>query len=457
MDNDSSMSAESLFSNPAYVDTPTSLEDEAQAVLRILAQIVDILKPRSLVEVGPGHGHWCRAAAVLGLEGVSGFEGTCEPCSSAAVDGSKLPGERLVFTRRFDLVVALGLALDISPEERKALIGHLCHAGDMVLFSSPDPLGSMAGGQTHWPEYWAAAFREKNYRCFDIFGRQPSLREEPDRLKRYAFLYARYGSEAANRLAPWSADGLILSSYPPEAVLTLMAKTEVIAADQIEAHDRYYREDLKSVERAPASGFLAPDASAAQSDERGRIRADAMAPIERRAGMIIGQRIGYDLGFGKALQIERTARMVEDQAQHAQDIAELEDELNRLSAIVNGLNASPILRALSAKIRQAGGPATAEQFKRARLERQHQRQIDIIRASNQFDSDWYLDCNPDIKERGLDPIRHYVEFGANEEREPTPSFDAKAYIHAHPYITALNDLPFVHYIRGLALNREHGD
>src|SRR5262249_30587188 len=42
--------------------------------------------------------------------------------------------------------------------------------------------------------------------------------------------------------------------------------------------------------------------------------------------------------------------------------------------------------------------------------------------SGLFDRNWYLVNNPDVAQSGLDPIKHYVRYGAREGRDPSASF-----------------------------------
>jgi hypothetical protein len=42
----------------------------------------------------------------------------------------------------------------------------------------------------------------------------------------------------------------------------------------------------------------------------------------------------------------------------------------------------------------------------------------VLRESGLFDPDWYLAENEDVAKAGIDPLLHYVEFGANENRAP---------------------------------------
>ena len=51
-----------------------------------------------------------------------------------------------------------------------------------------------------------------------------------------------------------------------------------------------------------------------------------------------------------------------------------------------------------------------------------------IEASGLFDARWYLDEYADVAAAGLDPLHHYLQFGAAEGRLPGPDFDPTFYI-----------------------------
>ena len=49
-----------------------------------------------------------------------------------------------------------------------------------------------------------------------------------------------------------------------------------------------------------------------------------------------------------------------------------------------------------------------------------------------FDAEWYLLENPDVAEAKVDPLVHYLRWGANEGRAPHPLFDPKFYLKTYP-------------------------
>ncbi|GAB3343661.1 glycosyltransferase [Marilutibacter aestuarii] len=69
----------------------------------------------------------------------------------------------------------------------------------------------------------------------------------------------------------------------------------------------------------------------------------------------------------------------------------------------------------------------------------------LVRVDGVFDEAFYLSTNADVAETGQDPIRHYLQHGATEGRNPNPFFDTIYYRDRHMGDgDALN--PLVHYI-----------
>src|SRR5690606_5783129 len=72
--------------------------------------------------------------------------------------------------------------------------------------------------------------------------------------------------------------------------------------------------------------------------------------------------------------------------------------------------------------------------------------IAYIHASNKFDSDWYLSRYQDVAAAGLDPITHYVLYGAAEGRDPSGDFSTNFYLQNNPDVKASGINPFRHYL-----------
>ncbi|MGB1560683.1 MAG: glycosyltransferase [Sinimarinibacterium flocculans] len=88
-------------------------------------------------------------------------------------------------------------------------------------------------------------------------------------------------------------------------------------------------------------------------------------------------------------------------------------------------------------------PTMTARLRRLREERGALR---CIRESGLFDRDYYLDRYPDVRQSGVDPVRHYLRHGAGEGRNPSARFDSAAYLAAYPDVAAAGANPLVHYI-----------
>lgn len=70
----------------------------------------------------------------------------------------------------------------------------------------------------------------------------------------------------------------------------------------------------------------------------------------------------------------------------------------------------------------------------------------LVRDSQYFDEEFYLRKNPDVKDSNMNPIEHYLLYGAYEGRDPSPNFSTVEYVMEHPEITESNLNPLVHKI-----------
>lgn len=76
--------------------------------------------------------------------------------------------------------------------------------------------------------------------------------------------------------------------------------------------------------------------------------------------------------------------------------------------------------------------------------------IRIIYESGIFDTEWYLESNPDVKESGESAIVHFYYHGVKEGRNPSYLFDLNWYLENNPDVREAGVNPLLHYI-------EHGE
>ncbi len=150
---------------------------------------------------------------------------------------------------------------------------------------------------------------------------------------------------------------------------------------------------------------------------------------------------------------------VRTQAEHEKNIGKLRSELavtksnvgTRHSELAQMTN---LLMQAEAKLQQAEGARIAAEACQADLnvilavlmplrrsrrfwqskETRLQREIEAVRRTGLFDADWYLRTNSDVKEAGMDALKHYVLFGLAEGRPPRDPIPDSG-IHDHNLIS----------------------
>jgi hypothetical protein len=70
-----------------------------------------------------------------------------------------------------------------------------------------------------------------------------------------------------------------------------------------------------------------------------------------------------------------------------------------------------------------------------------------LEQSGLFDLQYYLENNSDIRDSGVDPLRHYLLHGGFEGRKPCDHFDSRFYLERYPDVTVCGMNPLLHYIR----------
>src|SRR5258705_6828856 len=84
---------------------------------------------------------------------------------------------------------------------------------------------------------------------------------------------------------------------------------------------------------------------------------------------------------------------------------------------------------------------------------------EAIRKSGLFDPEHYIKAYPDVAERNVDPLVHYLEEGAREGRDPHPGFDTAFYLEQCKHRGEEPANPLLHYLligaaRGFKIKRD---
>jgi SAM-dependent methyltransferase len=162
------------YTRAFYVEQDAMARRSAETVVPLVIELVD---PRSVVDVGCGSGAWLAAFFACGVEDILGVESEDVPADVLTIPAARVLRHDLrrplAINRRFDLVVCLEVAEHLPVEAGDDLISSLTSLGSLVLFSAAIP---HQGGASHineqWPEFWAETFSRRGYVAVDCLRRK---------------------------------------------------------------------------------------------------------------------------------------------------------------------------------------------------------------------------------------------------------------------------------------------
>ncbi|WP_051316175.1 methyltransferase domain-containing protein [Algoriphagus vanfongensis] len=141
----------------------------------ILPLVLDLINPKSVLDVGCGIGTWLSVAKDSGILDLLGVDG--DYVDRALLSKYLMESEfeshdltqPLELGRKYDLCICLEVAEHIPEYAANTLVDSLKKYSDVILFSAAIP---GQGGQNHlnekWPAYWAEKFSKNGYVFLDI-------------------------------------------------------------------------------------------------------------------------------------------------------------------------------------------------------------------------------------------------------------------------------------------------
>ena len=141
--------------------------------LEILPIIFEIVKPKSIIDIGCGNGSWLNAAKSLGVTNVQGVDGIQVEVEELLIEKKEFLkhdlSKSLNLKKTYDLAISLEVAEHLTETAAETIIETLCTHSGVVLFSAAIP---DQGGDHHyneqWPDYWQSIFKKQDYLAFDI-------------------------------------------------------------------------------------------------------------------------------------------------------------------------------------------------------------------------------------------------------------------------------------------------
>jgi SAM-dependent methyltransferase len=156
----------------------------------ISGEVMKLMQPKSVVDVGCGLGEFLRSFQKRGVEKVLGIDGSWVNKAKLKISEKYFLEanleKALPVKEKFDLAISLEVAEHLSEKEASFFIKKLTELAPVVLFSAAIPY---QGGTGHineqWPEYWVELFEKEGYVPIDC------LRSKIWSNKKVSFVYAQ--------------------------------------------------------------------------------------------------------------------------------------------------------------------------------------------------------------------------------------------------------------------------
>jgi SAM-dependent methyltransferase len=144
-----------------------------KAANEVVPFIVELLNPKSIVDVGCGIGTWLKVFEDIGVGTILGIDGSYVDKKLLKIGVDKFVDfdlEQLYKSEiKYDLALSLEVAEHLSFESSDIFVKTLCDLSDTIIFSAAIP---NQGGQNHIneqePKYWIEKFEKEGYKLFDV-------------------------------------------------------------------------------------------------------------------------------------------------------------------------------------------------------------------------------------------------------------------------------------------------
>lgn len=138
----------------------------------VVPMIMDLVNPRSVVDVGCGIGTWLTIFKAHGMDDILGVDGDYVEKNMLLIPDSKFVTRDLNrpfdLGREFDLAISLEVGEHLDPAAAPGYVQSLTLASKVVIFSAAIP--GQGGGRhvnEQWPDYWRDLFGERDFVLVD--------------------------------------------------------------------------------------------------------------------------------------------------------------------------------------------------------------------------------------------------------------------------------------------------
>lgn len=145
----------------------------SKAPKEVVPIVMDIVQPKSVLDVGCGLGTWLHAFDELGLCDYLGVDGEYVDKNHLKIGEDRFISQDLrkpwSLSRKFDVVISLEVAEHLEESYAEHFVKTLVEHGDVIIFSAAIP---GQGGQYHvneqWLSYWVRLFAKQQFNYHDV-------------------------------------------------------------------------------------------------------------------------------------------------------------------------------------------------------------------------------------------------------------------------------------------------
>ena len=147
----------------------------------VVPLVMEVLHPKSVIDVGCGLGVWLQVFAENGVANVHGIDGDYVDRSKLHINQDDFASADLTkdfsIDAKYDLAVCIEVAEHLPTACAEVLVERLTSASSVVLFSAAIPgQGGVSHVNERWPEFWRDLFAKHDFIMLDPL--RPRIRND---------------------------------------------------------------------------------------------------------------------------------------------------------------------------------------------------------------------------------------------------------------------------------------